>query len=564
MKQARNLELSEVQPRRPPMGHGAQAIAGIQPMIPEPSMLIPPELDAFEPRQTVIVNEHFPPRKPLGEISGHAGPYNIATQIHRPSPTMPAVPQQSMNTLHYNSHWQRNPQKENLSVAMPISHPKPQKHFMEFRQDNDHDLSLSLSSQLFINKHVEGNTYETDGTKSSKSDTEVVSKIPFNAYRNETTPNSNELQNPVQFMELLSKQNQEIINLRAQVQELTKIMSACNSNPLEVKQSKDIFSSNLNHPPINSSFEKGENLLSPQQATTSNLKNANMPSHTSTQTCSIPSYKYVQTLTPEKNEMQSKEEKSTTSFVKLEGDSSKEYNKRTPPIIVNDLESAPPILTPIERSGIYSPGRNFGRGATQNRPCIVNTNVVDLPPATAKEIKCVDLCPTEDIRKGTNEYKKKQEAEQLEYLRLATVTSNDVQVNEPTVIRRVREMGISFLKPEDFQKDNINSRVSEEVNSLMWYPKAAERSIVSDTLRTSNESLLLNSAALKYLDDAQLTKVATTHQRSEQSSNVLKSNTPITSEMIRPTELTMYGIPENDLTNSTIEYLEKNRLVREK
>ena len=99
----------------------------------------------------------------------------------------------------------------------------------------------------------------------------------------------------------------------------------------------------------------------------------------------------------------------------------------------------------------------------------------------------------------------------------------------------------------------------------MWGPKAAEPSIVSDPQRTSNESLLLNSAALKYLNDEQLTKVAkSTHQRSENSSRAPRSNIPITPEMIRPTELTMYGIPENEISKSTIEYLEKNRLVREK
>jgi hypothetical protein len=128
---------------------------------------------------------------------------------------------------------------------------------------------------------------------------------------------------------------------------------------------------------------------------------------------------------------------------------------------------------------------------------------MDFPSVQSKEVKCLDLYPTEDIRRGIHDYKKQKEAEQMKFCGQIMMTSNDVKVNEPTVLGRAREMGISFLKPEDFQKDCLNSRVSEEVKdyALMWYPKAAEPSLLSKPQRTSNESLLLNSAALKYLSD---------------------------------------------------------------
>ena len=75
---------------------------------------------------------------------------------------------------------------------------------------------------------------------------------------------------------------------------------------------------------------------------------------------------------------------------------------------------------------------------------------------------------------------------------------------------------------------------------------------------------MLNSAALKYLNDEHLTQVA--KNSPQPNKHFLAAITPnvLTEQMIRPAELTAYGIPENELSKSTIQYLETNHLVGKK
>ena len=182
----------------------------------------------------------------------------------------------------------------------------------------------------------------------------------------------------------------------------------------------------------------------------------------------------------------------------------------------------------------------------------------------SNEVKCVDLCPPEDIRKSINDNKRAQ-AEQLTPPRNLKPFHHP-KVTEPTVIRTMRKLDISFLKEEDFQQPNTKSGKTNEMDdySMMWYPKAAEPSVASYQQCTSAESLLLNSTALKTLDDEHLTHVAKcTHQESENRLKLQRSNKNFYREN-KPSELTVYGIPENNLSNSTIQYLKKNELMQKK
>ena len=568
MKPAFNLEFSEMQPRRPPIGHDVQGIARIQPM--ESSRRTPSDLGKFDTRQNQIPNDHLTVREPLREIVRHAEPHNSSSQGHIRSELVPLVPQPGLNTQYLNFEGQNKLQKQNISITTP----EPPKQIRQVCQDNDHDLSLSLASQLFFNTKLPENSSNVDIKATSNSENGTVSKTAPNTCRQQTIANPNESLVSAEVMELLNLQNQEIINakleiihLREQLDQLTKERSG------SLRSSGSKPSTNL--PPLDtqqsacSSFNKEEKGSALHQTSAfPHKKNANVRSHTSTQ-ISAPSSTaiLVKNATCEKSRGNNEDKKESISFVQLEeNDPRNEYNLRDPPIIVNNLETAPPILTPLEPSGINCPATgNISATVSHNEHCRMSPDLMNLRPKRNKDIRYIDLCPPEDIRKSINDNKENE----IEHnaLRQARGPTQDVNVNEPTVLGRVRQMGISFLQPQDLQKSASDFRGDEQAKdySLMWYPKAAAPSILTDPQKTSNESLLLNSAALRYLNDEQLTTVAKhTHLRREESSKVPKSNMPITPAMIKPTELSMYGIPENELSKSTIEYLEKNHLVREK
>ena len=111
------------------------------------------------------------------------------------------------------------------------------------------------------------------------------------------------------------------------------------------------------------------------------------------------------------------------------------------------------------------------------------------------KIVCQDLCPPENIDAIIQEFKESRKTPDK-------VPENLERKGEPSIFGRLRDMGVSFIRPSDIR---VGSRVGEVST---WHPTAAEPSFISTTESTSDYSLMLNSAALKHLDDEQLTHVA--------------------------------------------------------
>jgi len=101
-------------------------------------------------------------------------------------------------------------------------------------------------------------------------------------------------------------------------------------------------------------------------------------------------------------------------------------------------------------------------------------------------VTCRDLAPPEDIDKMISDHEKK------------------TRQPEPSMIGRLRDMGVSFIHPSDL------NHAARQQDLSIWHPRATEPSLLSTTESTSDFSLMLNSAALKYLSDEQLAHVART------------------------------------------------------
>jgi len=103
-------------------------------------------------------------------------------------------------------------------------------------------------------------------------------------------------------------------------------------------------------------------------------------------------------------------------------------------------------------------------------------------------VTCRDLAPPEDIDKMISDHERKTRQQQ--------------QPPEPSMIAKLRDMGVSFINPSDLNQQ------ARQPDLSIWHPRATEPSMLSTTESTSDFSLMLNSAALKYLSDEQLTHVA--------------------------------------------------------
>ena len=146
------------------------------------------------------------------------------------------------------------------------------------------------------------------------------------------------------------------------------------------------------------------------------------------------------------------------------------------------------------------------------------TEEIKVVPLSSPEVICKDLAPPEDIHKMLDDH--------------------ELKIHEPSMIGRLREMGVSFIQPKDLQQPARAAR--SDVS--MWHPTAAEPSVLSHTETTTDFSLMLNSAALKYLDDRQLTEVASRGSVASSSNDT-------------------YGLPENEMSMATKDFLQRNKLL---
>lgn len=563
-----NLELSDLQPRRPPIGHGVHTIARIQPMVPEPSMFVPSEQHNEETqlasqKQQSCQNSSVPAvrsRKPLSDITIQTEKFsNKSVPTYFPSMNKETSCQPNLvNDSHLNN--QNSAFMKNVSMVMPRPHPEPSKNVRNFEHGFDHDLScLSLSMKALPDKNM--TRHSSNAGSAVINDTEVLSVINSDKPSQEK-PNANGLKKPGQVIEILSRQNKQLINLQEQVRELEKRLAAANVDDMASKESEASPYSKCF--PAGLPFKEVEDLSAPPEALAlSELKNRNEVAHISTQTSAPTSPKSAE---DHGDKVINKEtEKTSASFARI--DESK-FQQTGQPIVVTELDTAPPILTPLGASGgrYQSDKPPDADSPKQTTPFRVTS---ELPLIQKKENKYKDLCPPEDINKMINDYKKRTEAKQIQLENEGADSVNAfTQDYEPTVLRRVKQMGISFLKAEDFQSDPMDSPEDNKGNndySMMWHPRAAGLSTIASNIQgTSDESLMLNSAALKYLNDEHLTQLAKNSPQANKCFQAAITPNVLTEHVIRPTDLSAYGIPETDLSKSTIQYLETNHLVGKK
>lgn len=149
------------------------------------------------------------------------------------------------------------------------------------------------------------------------------------------------------------------------------------------------------------------------------------------------------------------------------------------------------------------------------------------------QIQCRDVQPVGDLDELIGQFKINEE-----------VVEQPPKEESCIEVRRLRDMGVSFISKED-----LYPRKEDKKETSVWYPQAMDPfqngpSVAS----TSDYSLMINSAALKYLNDAQLTQVA----RKSPHSNV----------SFEPANVTRYGLPEHNISQSTRQFLSSNDLTK--
>lgn len=120
------------------------------------------------------------------------------------------------------------------------------------------------------------------------------------------------------------------------------------------------------------------------------------------------------------------------------------------------------------------------------------------------------------------------------------------------MVARLKQMGVSFIGRDELTGD---SRLDDfEYNSVL--PPRAAREVSHTESITSEASLAINSAAIRYLDDKQLTHMA---KNNGAPIGAQRRSRPLLRYTHDP--LTPYGLPESKLTASSRQFLIENRFV---
>jgi len=159
-----------------------------------------------------------------------------------------------------------------------------------------------------------------------------------------------------------------------------------------------------------------------------------------------------------------------------------------------------------------------------------------------EEVQCVDLEPVANIdelfdnENATKEFKSQTEVDCAEVLRL-------------------RDMGISFVNKEDLYPQLRKDKKAAEIEQpSFFHPKAASdpfQNSPSTSSSTTEYSLMINNAAIQYLNETQLTYIA---KNSPQ--------TPQHNASLEQANFTRYGMPDNNISVATKEFMSRNRLTK--
>ena len=537
MNENYKYELSEIHPRKPPERYGYQNLPRVQLMVPEPSIIANNHLHTIENNSDNGPSK--PSRKPLRDLSRMGLPN---TEMRQP------------NYQHSLNNSKTEPVNYYASTSVP-SHPISSNAF-DKKKIIDHDLSVSMYSKIIQNEREQGVPYAHKSFNTVEKENENMS---LNNFENSKPAESHaEVTVPVDVLAVLNKQSEEISTLRRQLQDLTNQLIASATNSL--KKQDEI-------PQLNSGRQRLPSKLQgsiPSEVSGENI----LKSDASTQTSPPPSPKRAQEVLRNSSECQHIRKSNSLSFFQVE-DTKNDHNresiqpdelKHDAPITVNDLEIAPPRLTSFNSNEIYIKDNSLEERQRIHNISIernANFNPIDM----SNEVKCVDLCPPEDIRKNINDFKNIPQEIRIRDRPLSR--NEQVQVLEPTILQRTRQLGISFLTPEDFnKKSEASPKNNHDDYSCMFLPKAAQFCSPSISQFTSKESMIQNSTALKNLNDEQLTLLAKTRMPDKENYRYSSNQKFTHDDIMKPSELTQYGISEKNLSESTIQYLEKNRLKK--
>eukprot|EP00096_Caligus_rogercresseyi_P008181 TRINITY_DN2661_c0_g1_i2.p1 TRINITY_DN2661_c0_g1~~TRINITY_DN2661_c0_g1_i2.p1 ORF type:complete len:428 (+),score=104.04 TRINITY_DN2661_c0_g1_i2:44-1327(+) len=128
-------------------------------------------------------------------------------------------------------------------------------------------------------------------------------------------------------------------------------------------------------------------------------------------------------------------------------------------------------------------------------------------------------------------------------------------------VNRVKQMGASFLEPSDFLEETPASNNQKQACSpidTFYEPKVkatASNSFISSNVSSSDASLIINTAAMKYLSDEQLSSLAT-HRKGNNirvQGSSRRSKTPTDSP---------FGLCESQLSMSTKRFLTQHCLTQ--
>ena len=115
-------------------------------------------------------------------------------------------------------------------------------------------------------------------------------------------------------------------------------------------------------------------------------------------------------------------------------------------------------------------------------------------------------------------------------------------------VRRLKDIGVSFINKEDLYP---RKEQSKEGN---WYPEATDPFRNDEPLKatatsTSAYSLMINTAALKYMDDPQLTYLAARSPMQQQKKP----------ETLEQSNVSRFGLQEHQVSQATRDYLTNNK-----
>ena len=129
-------------------------------------------------------------------------------------------------------------------------------------------------------------------------------------------------------------------------------------------------------------------------------------------------------------------------------------------------------------------------------------------------------------------------------------TTQNFEIEETSdAIRKLRELGVtkSVVCKDDLDPDRKS--IPKPIDPSMFHPRAV---IPSEITSTSDYSLMIQTQAMKYLNDEALTHLAkiSPHQKNERQVN------------FEPANLTQYGLPEGNVSLATRDFL-NHRLFNE-